>query len=379
MGIFNTAIQTLSNVAIQEAGITLPDVTNTNLVEEMKAKLDGMDYLTEDEMRFTVEMVPVRENRRLGKYLIEMEDLSRYMITNRIVSLKEAVAHSLRYNGLGGQYDNVALVMDEASILDEMAALGIDPKDGEYPEVQRGVGQTVFGHPQALRDIRRISNSKEVLDKLFSIYGLPFIKKNYKQVGLLETVEDVKMNTKPGDKVLQEKDKKPDATSTAVSEGELLDYIRSGGKISDKLSSNPYEKFLNNRPSSTSPSSSPGASAAEASAGGKHGHCGNVNESVEMSDHDRHIQYLRDVVAGRDEAFNEGKHTSFPNIDSYTKNGGPSYNIIDSKNDSLEVQQAKYNAQNKFMNSNPSNQKNIDPSSTAPPLNSDPRATDPRV
>ena len=51
MSIFNTAIQTLSNVAIQEAGITLPEVTTTNVAEEMIAKLDGMDYLTEDEMR----------------------------------------------------------------------------------------------------------------------------------------------------------------------------------------------------------------------------------------------------------------------------------------------------------------------------------------
>ena len=285
MSIFNTAIQTLSNVAIQEAGITLPDVTNTNLVEEMKAKLDGMDYLTEDEMRFTVEMVPVRENRRLGKYLIEMEDLSRYMITNRIASLKEAVAHILECNGLVGQYDNVALVIDEASILDELAALGIDPKDGEYPEVQTGVGQTVFGHPQALRDIRRIANSKEVLDKLFSNYGLPFIKKNYKQVGLLETVEDVKMEAKPGDKVLQEKDKKPDSTTT-VSETSLNDF-KAGQqppnsnststntmKPDNSKTNNSKDNMVNSNPIST-------------------------NEEVELSEHEQHLQYLRDIVSGK--------------------------------------------------------------------------------
>ena len=299
MSIFNTAIQTLSNVAIQEAGITLPDVVTTNLAEEMKAKLDGMDYLTEDEMRFTVEMVPVRENRRLGKYLIEMEDLSRYMITNRISSLREAVGHILECNDLVGQYDNVALVIDEASILDELAALGIDPKDGEYPEVQTGIGQTVFGNPQALRDIRRIANSKEVLDKLFSNYGLPFIKKNYKQVGLLETVEDVKMDAKPGDKVLQEKDKKPDAT-TSVSETSLSDF--KANQAAGQYSNSDYSKFNNTKIGMdskgdmfTSTKTSSGKDAMVAT----NPSSTSTNESIELSEHEQHLQYLRDIVSGK--------------------------------------------------------------------------------
>ena len=300
MSIFNTAIQTLSNVAIQEAGITLPDVVTTNLAEEMQAKLDGMDYLTEDEMRFTVEMVPVRENRRLGKYLIEMEDLSRFMITNRITSISEAVGHILECNDLVGQYDNVALVIDEASILDELAALGIDPKDGEYPEVQPGIGQTVFGDPRALKDIRRIANSKEVLDKMFNNYGLPFIKKNYKQVGLLETAEDVKMEAKPGDKVLQEKDKKPDATAT-VNEGEILDHIRNGGKASDFAKPTGYEKFndtkigFNKGDMFTSTKTPSGKDALVMT----NPNPSSTNEDTELSEHEQHLQYLRDVVAGK--------------------------------------------------------------------------------
>ena len=307
MSIFNTAIQTLSNVAIQEAGITLPDVTTTNVAEEMIAKLDGMDYLTEDEMRFTVEMVPVRENRRLGKYLIEMEDLSRYMITNRITSLREAVGHILECNDLVGQYDNVALVIDEASILDELAALGIDPKDGEYPEVQRGVGQTVFGKPEALRDIRRIANSKEVLDKLFSNYGLPFIKKNYKQVGLLETVEDVKMEAKPGDKVLQEKDKKP-GTAATVSEETFSNLPGYNGLKDNIIDPNndsiavQQAKFAAQQKWAAANGGQPSSKEINSainqglnSAGGKHGHC----ESTELSEHDQHIQYLRNIVAGK--------------------------------------------------------------------------------
>jgi len=300
MSIFNTAIQTLSNVAIQEAGITLPDVTNVNLVEEMKAELDGMEYLTEDEMVFTVEMVPVRENRRLGKYLIEMEDLSRFMITNRITSVSEAVGYILECNDLVGQYDNVALVIDEASILDELASLGINPNDGEYPNVQPGVGQTVFGDPRALKDIRRIANSKELLDKMFNNYGLPFVRKNYKQLGLLETVEDVKMDAKPGDKVLQEKDKKSDA-STSVSEGEMLDHIRNGGKASDFAKPTGYEKFnntkigFNNGDMFTSTKTPSGRDAMVMT----NPNPSSTNEDTELSEHEQHLQYLRDIVSGK--------------------------------------------------------------------------------
>ena len=38
-----------------------------------------------------------------NKYLIEMEDISRYMITNKISSLKEAIGDILECNGLEGE------------------------------------------------------------------------------------------------------------------------------------------------------------------------------------------------------------------------------------------------------------------------------------
>jgi hypothetical protein len=226
-----------------------------------------------------------------------MEDLSRFMITNRITSVSEAVGYILECNDLVGQYDNVALVIDEASILDELAALGIDPKDGEYPDVQTGVGQTVFGDPRALKDIRRIANSKELLDKMFNNYGLPFVRKNYKQLGLLETVEDVKMEAKPGDKVLQEKDKKPDATTT-VSETSLSDF--KANQAAGQYSNSDYSKFNNTKIGMdskgdmfTSTKTSSGKDAMVAT------NPSSTNESVELSEHEQHLQYLRDVVAGK--------------------------------------------------------------------------------
>lgn len=212
MSIFNTAIQTLSEIAIQESGVIPPQTADDSLLEEFGAMLNNMPSLTEDEMRFDVRMVPVKESTNLGKYLIEMEDLSRYMITNRIPSVRDAIGNILECNGLDGQFMNVALVIDEASILNEVDDLGIN-LNSKYPTPQPGLGETIYGRPDAMKYIRRIANSKELLDTLYNTYGIPFIKKNYTQVGLLKEEtdlssdkEDVQMKKSPNDEVLHEKD-----------------------------------------------------------------------------------------------------------------------------------------------------------------------------
>ena len=214
MSVFNTAIQTLSEIAIQEAGVTIPEVTRTSLLEEVKNTMDNFPTLSLDECRFDAMMVPIRENRRLGKYLIEMEDLSRYMITNQISSITEAVGDILTANDLVGQYSNIALVVDEASILDEMDQLGANIS-GDYPTPTPGLGNTIFGSQDNFKNLRRIANTKELLDTLYNKYGLPIVKKNYSQVGLLKENEDTKVNLKPDQTVLTEK--KPNQSSPSGS------------------------------------------------------------------------------------------------------------------------------------------------------------------
>lgn len=204
MGIFNTALQTLSEVAIQESGISIPKTTKDNLLEEFMGTLSLFPELDAEDMVFDVRMVPVRESARLGKYLIEMEDLSRYMITNKISSIKEAVANILESNDLQGQYANTALVIDESSILNELDQLGINIP-GNYPEPKPGLGKTLFGDQDALKYIRRLANTKQVIDTLCNTYGLQVVKKNYKQEGFLE---DAKLKEDPDDEVLHEKDNK---------------------------------------------------------------------------------------------------------------------------------------------------------------------------
>lgn len=192
MSIMNSALQTLSEMAIQETGVEIPQETSENVIDQLKTMLDGYPMLEAKECMIIPEMIPIKESRRLGYYLIEMEDISRYMSTNGIRSFQEAVTNVITANGLPDSvYSKVALVIDEDSILDELASLG-NNIDSDYWEARppKGLGLPMIGksqHPGEFDKLRKIANTKQMLDVLTNRYGLPIVKKNYKQIGLLET------------------------------------------------------------------------------------------------------------------------------------------------------------------------------------------------
>ena len=283
MSIFSTAIKTLSDIAIQESSVELPTETKSSLVQEM---LDDLPSLNENEMVFDVRAVPVVANPRFNKYLIEMEDISRYMITNKISSLKEAIGDILECNGLEGEFNHVALVIDEASILSEMEDLGICCYDNKkYPDNTdfSKVGKTSFGAQDNMKYIRRLANSKQLLDTLYNNYGIPFIKKNYNQVGLLKEeaqyVEDVELQKKDKEKVLHEKDIKDDNGS--YSETSLPNNMNpSSNPTATRVGPNSPSSKVIPKPSVTNPPNKP------------------MTESDENN-----LQYLRDVAAGKYDEF----------------------------------------------------------------------------
>lgn len=290
MSIFSTAIKTLSDIAIQESSVELPTETKSNLVEEVQEMLDDLPSLNENEMVFDVRAVPVVANSRFNKYLIEMEDISRYMITNKISSLKEAIGDILECNGLEGEFNHVALVIDESSILSEMEDLGICCcDDKKYPDNTdfSKVGKTSFGAQDNMKYIRRLANSKQLLDTLYNNYGIPFIKKNYNQVGLLKEeaqyAEDVELQKKDKEKVLHEKDIKDEPCS----ETSLPDNMNPSSSTTPTPSStatrvgpnSPSSKVIP-KPTVTNPPNKP------------------MTESDENN-----LQYLRDVAAGKYDEF----------------------------------------------------------------------------
>ena len=238
MGLFNTTIQTLSEMAIQESGVELPQVAAPAIVDEFKATLDTMPTLTNEEMTIPASAVPIKHNSRLDKYLIEMEDLSRYMITNQLTSIMEAIDKIGSGNGLSLSNRNTALVIDEASVLQEMDDLGMNIGGGNSNDGNIGtIG--LLGNHLDIGKFRRFANSKEVVDLVTNKYGLPIVKKNYSSLGLVQSkrgenvvhngnakalTEDAPLTTNPGDQVLNEKpvnDKEDTNASSSV--GSLKD------------------------------------------------------------------------------------------------------------------------------------------------------------
>ena len=204
MGLFNSAFQTLSEMAINENGVDLPTTTSTAMVDELKAMLESMPTLSPQEMVFTAQAVPIKESNQLGMYLIEMEDLSRFMLTNEYTNILEAVNTILETNGIYDGEGRTALVIDEASILDEIADLGYDV--GSPDGNPTGLGKGLLGPHTDIDKFRKFANSKELIDQISNRYGLPVVKKNY-TVGLIkEAAEQVYVKKKaPTDQVLQEK------------------------------------------------------------------------------------------------------------------------------------------------------------------------------
>lgn len=202
MPLFNSMVQTLSRMAIQEAGVTIPQSAEQTLCEDVVHMLRSLPLLNEAEALFRVDMVPVKTSNRLGRYLIEAEDLSRYMSTNGIDDVKQAVCNILECNDLEGQYHNVAIVVDEASILEDMEEIGY-AVSGAMVTPPKGLGLAMIGKQEDFSKIRRIANSKQLMDVLTGRYGLPLIRKNYKQVGFLEAFESLSEAAKAEDAELK--------------------------------------------------------------------------------------------------------------------------------------------------------------------------------
>lgn len=227
MAILSSALNTLSELAILESNVEIPTETSSDICQEIVDELSQMPYLTEEEMRFDIDMIPIRASRRFGRYLIEMEDLSRFMMTNGISSVKDAIEYIMEAHNIQGQYHNIALVIDEDSILNEIESLGYNVTTDCWKATPKpGLGMPMIGKDHRdFKHFRDIANTKELMDLLTGRYGLPLIKKSYKQLGLLgtndsnydlqsdeyggdfvaEETEDVKIKSKDGDTILQEK------------------------------------------------------------------------------------------------------------------------------------------------------------------------------
>lgn len=92
------------------------DMQLSNL-DEATAILEHASYLTDAESRYYPEMVPIRENSRLGCNIIRVEDFIDYGLSNGITEGGYALAQICEASGI--EQSSVAFSVDEVSILED--------------------------------------------------------------------------------------------------------------------------------------------------------------------------------------------------------------------------------------------------------------------
>lgn len=85
--------------------------------DEAAAILENAEYLTEAETSYTPEMVSMRSNRRLGNYLVRLEDLLEFSNTNGIVDGGAALKLVCEANKV--PVENVGISVDTVSLYED--------------------------------------------------------------------------------------------------------------------------------------------------------------------------------------------------------------------------------------------------------------------
>lgn len=87
-------------------------------IDEAAALLEGANYLTESESAYYPEMVPIRENKRLGCKLLRVEDLVEYALANGVDDAGVAVHQICEACGIDG--NELAFTVDEVNLLEDV-------------------------------------------------------------------------------------------------------------------------------------------------------------------------------------------------------------------------------------------------------------------
>lgn len=90
----------------------------TSILDEATALLENASYLSEEESRYYPEMVPIRENQRLERNIVRVEDLVEYSMSNGIEDGGLALSQICEASNI--DMNTVAFSVDEVSILEDI-------------------------------------------------------------------------------------------------------------------------------------------------------------------------------------------------------------------------------------------------------------------
>jgi hypothetical protein len=119
----------------------------SNAIDEALQLLENSSYLSESESRYYPELVPVRENARLGKNVVRLEDLLEYSMANGISDGGYALKQICEASDI--QPSSVVFSVDEVHVLEDV----------NMEDTVRGLieaGATVYAVPVSENDMASI-------------------------------------------------------------------------------------------------------------------------------------------------------------------------------------------------------------------------------
>lgn len=116
MSLFKDSMQLINEMAKDKCCSSLTDddleVQLTNL--KFGEILADMNSIQMGDLTMKAEMVTLRECKRLGCDIVELDELAKYMTRNQINNFKEALTNIAEVNGRDA--NNIAIVVDEEAV-----------------------------------------------------------------------------------------------------------------------------------------------------------------------------------------------------------------------------------------------------------------------
>lgn len=159
MSLFKDGLGLIVEMAKHEAGNSAEDLDLKMTTINFDDLLDDMQSIQMGELDYAVEMVVVRENTRLGYDLVELDELAKYMYSNKVSDFKEAIENIAECNGRNAS--KFAIVIDESAIREAI----------KEAECCKGADEMFYK-----AKVEGVVSAKKVLEMLYD-KGLNVVKK----------------------------------------------------------------------------------------------------------------------------------------------------------------------------------------------------------
>jgi hypothetical protein len=118
MSIFKKSTFSLISEACKTEESDCDDLYDDSVLSDLDGEIEDIDDVEESELRYTEEMVTVIESADKSQYFIETDNLSKYMISQNIIDVSEAISNICNANSI--EESKICLVIESEDDLHDI-------------------------------------------------------------------------------------------------------------------------------------------------------------------------------------------------------------------------------------------------------------------